>query len=59
MKSVLSNPILEKYILSTDNDGVLFIRNNITPGSNINSIINTLSKKFEIDESNQVEFNVP
>ena len=56
MKNVLSRPTKDTYLLTTDNDGDLFIRNKISATS-VENIVNKESKQFEISD-NQVEFSL-
>jgi hypothetical protein len=51
MKNVLTNSINNTYILTTDNDGELFLRNKISD-TRVENIINTESKYFTIKDNN-------
>lgn len=57
MKSVLNHPLSHKYILKTDNDGQLFLRNKL-PNSSISSLIHPDSRMHDIID-NEVEFPLP
>lgn len=56
MKSVLNHPLTDMYVLTTDNDGKLFLRNKVTK-STVDNIVNENSRQLEI-ENNQVEFQL-
>lgn len=55
MKSIVNNPINQKYVLTTDNNGTLFLRNLISDSST-NNIITPSAKTFEISKENKAEF---
>ena len=57
MKSIINNPISQKYILETDNNGVLFLRNNVR-NTSVENLVHLSSRKFEISEMNRVEFTL-
>ena len=57
MRSITNNPVTERFSLSTDNDGTLFIRNNIR-NTDLRHILHPLSRKFEIPETHNLEFTL-
>lgn len=54
IKNIFNDPLIGKYILHTDNDGFLFIRNYVT-NNGISELINKKSKIVEIVD-NKAEF---
>lgn len=56
MRNIFNDPLIGKYVLNTDNDGSLFLRN-YTNNASVSELINKKSKIFEIVD-NKVEFIV-
>lgn len=57
MENVVSHPTKDTYLLNTDNDGELFIRNKIS-STTVDNIVNPESKVIEIVD-NSIEFSLP
>ena len=57
MESILSQPTKNSYLLNTNNDGELFLRNKLSTVSPEN-IINDTARLIEIDKTNQIEFQL-
>lgn len=57
MQNVLNHPLTNMYILTTDNDGKLFIKNKVT-NTTVNNIINKDARSFDIVD-NKIEFPLP
>lgn len=57
MENVINRPMTDMYILSTDNDGKLFLRNNVT-NTTVSNIINPRARSFDIVDK-VVEFPLP
>jgi hypothetical protein len=58
MKSIVNNPVIQRYVLKTDNDGKLFMRNR-THSDEISNLLTTSSLQFDIDDTHRVEFQLP
>ena len=56
MKTVLNHPLTDMYVLTTDNDGKLFLRNKVTK-STVDNIVNENSREFDIKDK-KVEFHL-
>lgn len=56
IKSIVNHPLTEKYILNTDNDGELFIKNRVTKIDS-DEIISSKSRNYEI-KNNQLDFSL-
>lgn len=57
MQNVLNHPLTNMYVLTTDNDGKLFIKNKVTD-TTVKSIINKDARTFDIVD-NKIEFPLP
>ena len=57
MENVVSHPTKDTYLLNTDNDGELFIRNKIS-STTVENIVNLEAKVIEIVD-NSIEFSLP
>jgi hypothetical protein len=58
MKGILNNPLHNRYELSTDNTGSLYIRNRIKD-STIKQIINKASRVIDVPDTYKGVFNLP
>lgn len=57
MENVLNHPMTNMYMLTTTNDGQLFIRNNVTE-TTVENIVNSKSRSFDI-VNGSLEFPLP
>lgn len=57
MKSIVNNPVSQRYRLKTNNGGMLFMINR-TNSNDINRLISSRSKTFPIDDSCTLEFQL-
>lgn len=57
MESVINQPMTDMYKLTTDNDGMLFLKNNVTKAT-VTNIVNKDSRSFDI-VNHELEFPLP